>query len=190
MRLLSVPIVALVLISCAGASHTPASATHLTSIDTVYYEVPGRTRSEWAVNLPRAAQGAGIRSGAPAYTIAHMMWSFGRTRTTSIGCQVDGSLMQLRLGHVMPKLTAEAIPPAEERAAWDEFVASLWERAHLREAVGARLADSMRVELRDARGSDCAQLIALTREKVAAFPARYRQATQTDEARLPVIGPQ
>ena len=116
MRLISIPIAALVLISCAGAPHTPATATHLTSIDTAYYEVPGRTRQEWSANLPRAAQAAGIASGAPAFTIAHLMWSFGRTRTTSIGCQVDGSLMQLRLGHVMPRLTSGAAPSEADRA--------------------------------------------------------------------------
>ena len=185
MRLLGIPAVALVLTSCAGAPHTPASTTHLTSIDTAYYAVPGSTRSEWAANLPRAAQAAGIPSGAPAFTIAHMMWSFGRTRTTSIGCQVDGSLMQLRLGHVMPRLTSAAAPSEADRASWDAFVASLWEGAHAREAIGARLADSMRVELRNARGADCAQLIARTREKVAAFGARYSAEVAAEQQGTP-----
>ena len=185
MRLLSIPAAALVLISCAGASHTPATATHLTSIDTAYYEVPGRTRQEWSANLPRAAQAAGIASGAPAFTIAHMMWSFGRTRTTSIGCQVDGSLMQLRLGHVMPRLTSAAAPSEADRASWDAFVASLWEGAHAREAIGARLADSMRVELRNARGADCAELIARTRQKVEAFGARYSEQVAAEQRGVP-----
>ena len=188
MRPFVVLFAALALASCAGASHTPATATHLTSIDTAYYEVPGRTRQEWSANLPRAAQAAGIASGAPAFTIAHMMWSFGRTRTTSIGCQVDGSLLQLRLGHVMPKLTSGAAPSAADRASWDAFVASLWDGAHAREAIGARLADSMRVELRNARGDDCAELIARTREKVNAFPARYSAQVALEE-RLSTMGP-
>ena len=185
MRLLSIPLAALVLVSCAGAPHAPASPSQLTSIDTVYYEVPGHTRSEWVVNLPRAAQAAGIRSGAPAFTIAHLMWSFGRTRTTSLGCQVDGSLMQLRVGHVMPRLTSSAAPSEADRASWDAFVASLWEGAHAREAIGARLADSMRVELRNARGADCAELIARTHEKVNAFPVRYSAQVALEERGVP-----
>lgn len=189
MRLFSIPAATIVLISCAGASHAPASPTPLTSIDTAYYAVSGNTRREWTANLPRAAAAAGIPSGAPAYTLGAMTWTFDRTRTTSIGCQVEGSRLQLRLGHVMPKLTPEAAPSAQDRASWDAFVASLWQRAHLREEVGARVADSLRADLRRARTADCAQLIARTREQVAAFPAHYMAAAQAAEASLPMMEP-
>ena len=121
---------AVVLAACASASHAPAAPTPLNSIDTAYYAVPGSTHREWMANLPRAAEAAGIPGGAPAFTLGAMTWTFERTRTTSIGCQVEGSRLQLRLGHVMPKLAPEAAPSANERASWDAFVASLWERAH------------------------------------------------------------
>jgi predicted secreted Zn-dependent protease len=177
--------------ACAGAPRGARAPTPLTSVDTAYYVVPGNTRHQWAAVLPRAARAAGITSGAPSYTVGHVMESVGGTRTTSIGCQVDRFVVQLRLGHVMPKLAENASPSAEDRAAWDAFVARLWERAHRREAIGARLADSLRKELKTARNMECPQLLTVTREKLDEFPARYSAAVMAAEAEQgSVAGPE
>jgi predicted secreted Zn-dependent protease len=150
-------------------------------VDTAYYEVAGNTRAEWRRQLPRAAQAAGIPGGALAYTIASMRLGTGGTRTTSIGCQIEDSQVLLRMGHVMPKLSASAAPPASDREAWDAFVAGLWERAHLREEVGQRLADSLRREVKRERASDCAPLIVMTRQKLDGFRARFSAAVREEE---------
>lgn len=176
--------------ACAGAPHGSRAATPLTSVDTAYYQVPGNTRRQWAMVLPRAARAAGIESGAPSYTVGHVMESIGGTRTTSIGCQVDRFVVQLRLGHVMPKLAPSSSPSAEDRAAWDAFVARLWERAHLREAIGAQVTDSLRRELKAARSLECPELITLTQQKLDQFPARYSAAVMAAEEGLgPSAGP-
>src|SRR6476659_10389609 len=133
---------------CASAPKGAKAPSPLTSVDTVYYEVAGSTPAQWRRQLPRAAAAAGIANGGVTYTLASMLVSPGFTRTTSIGCQFDGSSLLLRLGHVMPRLSADASPSAEDKAAWDTFMATLWERAHLSEEVGQRLADSIRVEMR------------------------------------------
>jgi predicted secreted Zn-dependent protease len=165
-----------VIVACAGAPRASTTPAPLTSVDTAYYQVPGSTRAEWAANLPRAATAAGIVSGAPSFTVGHVMWSYSGTRTTSIGCQVDRSIVQLRLGHVMPRLMDGAAPSSSDRATWDAFVGTLWDRAHVRESIGAAMADSLRAELRRSRTSDCTQLIQSTHALVAAFPARYAAA--------------
>jgi predicted secreted Zn-dependent protease len=171
--------------ACAGATARPPRApTPLTSVDTVFYEVAGSTSSEWRRQLPRAAEGAGMPRGAVTYTLAHMLVNPGYTRTTPTGCQFEGTLLQLRVGHVMPRLSASAAPSAADRAAWDAFVAALWERAHLREEVGRRLADSVRAEVRRAHAQECAPLIEQTRRKTAGFGARYRAAVQAAEEAL------
>ena len=81
----------------------------------------------------------------------------------------------------MPRLTAGATPSASERAAWETFVGTLWEGAHAREVMGARMADSLRAELKRSPTFNCAELIAVDREKVAGFPARYMVAVQAGE---------
>jgi len=184
-------VAAAMLTACAGAPRGSRAVTPLTSVDTAYYQVPGNTRREWAAVLPRAARAAGITSGAPSYTVGHLMESIGGTRTTPTGCEVDRFVVQLRLGHAMPKLTDTASPSAEDRAAWDAFVARLWERAHLREAIGARMADSLRNELRSARSLECRELLRVTREKLDKFPARYTAAVAAAEMELgPAAGPE
>lgn len=170
------------LAACAAAPRGAAAPKPLTSVDTVYYEVPGRTRAEWARNLPGAAEAAGIRRGAVAYTAAHVMWRYTGEHTASNGCQLDGSVLQLRLGHVMPRLAAGASPSASEQGAWNVFVDGLWAKAHAREVIGARLADSLRGELKRSPTSTCAELIAVDRRKVSGFPARYMAAVMADEA--------
>lgn len=82
----------------------------------------------------------------------------------------------------MPRLAENATPSAEDRAAWDAFVARLWERAHAREKVGAALADSLRAELRKGRRQDCGQLIELTQTHLDQFPVRYSAAVEAAEA--------
>ena len=177
-----VPVIAAAhLAACAGASHGPAALTPLTSVDTAYYEVPGITRPEWARNLPRAAETAGLRSGAVSFTVGRVAWVYAGTHIASNGCQLDGMVVRLRLGHVMPRLTAGATASASERAPWEAFVGTLWEGAHAREVVGARMADSLRAELKRSPTFNCAELIAVDREKVARFPARYMAAVQADE---------
>jgi predicted secreted Zn-dependent protease len=174
---------ATLLAACAVAPRGPAMPTALTSVDTAYYVVPGLTRAEWTRNLPRAAEGAGIRSGAVAYTVGRVAWSYTGTHIASSGCRFEGLTVQLRLGHVMPRLAAGATPTASQRGWWDTFVGSLWDGAHAREAVGAQLADSLRAELRRSPNTNCAELVAITKEKVAAFPARYTAAVMALEAR-------
>jgi predicted secreted Zn-dependent protease len=172
------------LAACASAPRGAATPTPLTSVDTVYYEVAGSTPAQWRNQLPRAAQAAGIRGGGVTYTLARMLVSPGFTRTTPTGCQFDRSFLLLRIGHVMPRLSASASPSADDRAEWDTFVATLWKRAHLSEEVGQRLADSIRVEVRRERAQECAQLIEQTHRKVAAFGARYSAAMQAAEDSL------
>lgn len=179
------------LAACTGAPHGARTPTPLTSVDTAYYVVPGNTRTQWAMVLPRAARAAGIESGAPSYTVGHVMESIGGTRTTSLGCQVDRFVVQLRLGHVMPKLASNASPSAEDRAAWDAFMARLWDRAHLREAIGAQMADSLRKELKAARSLGCPELITATQDKLDKFSARYAAAVMAaDEKQGRVAGPE
>jgi predicted secreted Zn-dependent protease len=174
---------ATLLAACAAPPRGSAPPTALTSVDTAYYVVPGLTRAEWTRNLPRAAEGAGIRSGAVAYTVGRVAWSYTGTHIASSGCRFEGLTVQLRLGHVMPRLATGATPTASQRGWWDTFVGSLWDEAHAREAVGARLADSLRAELRRSPNTNCAELVAITKEKVAAFPARYTAALMALEAR-------
>lgn len=171
------------LAACAGAPRGPSAPTPLTSVDTVFYEVAGNTPAQWRRQLPRAAEAAGIKGGV-TYTLAHMLVVPGYTRTTPTGCQFDRSLLQLRVGHVMPRLSASASPSAEDRAEWDMFVGALWERAHVSEEVGRRLADSVRVELRRERAQECAPLIEQARRKVDEFGTRYVAAVQAAEASL------
>ncbi len=177
-------IAAAMLAACAGAPRGAKTPTPLTSVDTVYYEVGGSSPAQWRQQLPRAAAAAGIRGGAVTYTLAHMLLNPGYLRTTPTGCQFEQSFLQLRIGHVMPRLSASASPSAEDRASWDAFVAALWERAHVREEVGQRLADSIRVEVRGAHAQECAPLIEQTRRKTDGFGARYRTAVQAAEASL------
>lgn len=167
-----------VLADCASAPHGRREATPLTSVDTAYYEVAGNTRAEWAAALPRASRAAGIMNGGPSLTMAHLLETRSGTRTTAVGCQVDRYEVQLRLGHVMPRLSARAAPSAADRAAWDAFVARLWEQAHVREAIGARIADSLRTEVRAAQAPDCPTLQARARTTLAQFPARYGAAVR------------
>jgi hypothetical protein len=70
----------------------------------------------------------------------------------------------------------------EDRAEWDLFTRALWERAHVSEEVGRRLADSVRVELRRERAQECAPLIEQARRKVEEFGARYTADVQAAEA--------
>lgn len=183
--------VLVIAIACASAPRGSKAPTPLTSVDTAYYVVPGNTRTQWAMMLPRAARAAGIESGAPSYTVGHVMESIGGTRTTSIGCQVDRFVVQLRLGHVIPKLAPTASPSAEDRAAWDAFVGRLWDRAHLRESIGAQVADSLRKELKAARNMECQALIAATQQKLDEFPARYSAAVMAaEESQGRVAGPE
>jgi hypothetical protein len=142
------------------------------------------TPAQWRRQLPRAAEAAGIRAGGVTYTLAHMVVSPGYTRTTPTGCEFDRSFLLLRIGHVMPRLSASATPSADDRAGWDTFVAALWKRAHLSEEVGQRLADSIRVEVRRERAQECAPLIEQTRLKVEGFGVRYTTAMQAAEAAL------
>jgi predicted secreted Zn-dependent protease len=172
------------LTACAGAPRGARTPTPLTSVDTVYYEVAGSTPAQWRRELPRAAQAAGIPGSGVTYTLAHMLLNRGYLRTTSTGCQFEQSFLQLRIGHVMPRLPASVAPSAEDRASWDAFVAALWERAHVREEVGQRLADSIRAEVRGAHAQECAPLIEQTRRKTEAFGARYRAAVQAADASL------
>jgi len=172
------------LAACAGAPRGPNAPTPLTSVDTVFYEVAGNTPAQWRQQLPRAAQAAGLPRGSVTYTLAHLLVLPGYTRTTPTGCQFDRSLLQLRIGHAMPRLSASAVPSADDRAEWDRFVGALWENAHLSEEVGQRLADSMRVELRRERAQECAPLIEQARRKVDEFGARYRADVQAAEEAL------
>jgi len=172
------------LVACASAPRGAKAPTPLTSVDTVFYEVAGSTPSEWRRQLPRAAAAAGMPRGAVTYTLAHMILNPGYTRTTPTGCQFEQSFLQLRLGHVMPRLSTRAAPSAGDRASWDGFVAALWERAHLSEEVGQRLADSVRAEVRRERAESCAPLIEQTRRLTDGFGARYRAAVQAAEASL------
>ena len=177
-------------VACASAPRASRSATALTSVDTAYYQVPGNTPAQWAAVLPRAARANGITSGAPFTTVGHVMESLGGTRTTSIGCQLDRYVVQLRLGHVMPRLTDNSSPSAEDREAWDAFVGRLWERAHMHEAIGARLADSLRAELKSARSMSCPDLLDQTRAKLAQFTTRYAvEVQEAERAAGPVMGP-
>ena len=185
MRLVVMMTVAAALASaCASAPKGAKAPTPLTSVDTVYYEVAGSTPAQWRIQLPRAAAAAGIQGGGVTYTLASMLVSPGHARTTSIGCQFDGSSLLLRLGHVMPRLSADASPSADDRAAWDAFVAALWERAHLSEEVGQRLADSIRVEVRHERAQECGPLIEQAHRKLEEFGARYRADVRAAEAAL------
>ena len=183
MRLVVMMTVAAALASaCASAPKGAKAPTPLTSVDTVYYEVAGSTPAQWRIQLPRAAAAAGIQGGGVTYTLASMLVSPGHTRTTSIGCQFDGSSLLLRLGHVMPRLSADASPSADDRAAWDAFVAALWERAHLSEEVGQRLADSIRVEVRHERAQECGPLIEQAHRKLEEFGPRYTAAVRAAAA--------
>ena len=170
--------------ACAGAPRGPRAPTPLTSVDTVFYEVAGSTPAEWRRQLPRAAQASGLPNGAVTYTMAHLLVVPGKTQTTPTGCEFERSLLQLRVGHVMPRLSASASPSTGDRAAWDAFMATLWERAHVREEVGQRLADSVRAELRHARGQECAPLIEQVRRKVDTFGARYSAGVRAAEEAL------
>jgi predicted secreted Zn-dependent protease len=172
------------LAACAGAPRGAKAPTPLTSVDTVFYEVAGSTPAQWRQQLPRAAQAAGIRNGGVTYTLAQMVVSPGYTRTTSIGCQFDGSLLQLRIGHVMPRLSASASPSADDRAAWDAFTGALWAHARMSEQVGQLIADSVRAEVRHERAQECAPLIEQTHQKLDGFGARYRTALAAAEASL------
>jgi len=183
MRVVVMTTVAAVLASaCASGPRGARAPTPLTSVDTVYYEVAGSTPAQWRRELPRAAAAAGIQGGGVTYTLAHMLLHPGYTRTTPTGCQFEQSFLQLRIGHAMPRLSASAAPSVEDRAAWDAFVAALWERAHLREEVGQRLADSIRVEVRGAHAQECAPLIEQTRRRTDGFGARYTAAVRAAEA--------
>ena len=189
MRLMAMTGAALVMATaCASAPHGHRDATPLTSVDTAYYEVPGATRAEWAAVLPRASRAAGIMNGAPSLTMAHLQETVSGTRTTAIGCQVDRYEVQLRLGHVMPRLSARSAPSAADRAAWDAFMARLWERAQTRESVAARIADSLRTEVRAAQAPDCPTLVARARKTLALFPARYGAAVRAAEEGLGGFG--
>ena len=170
--------------ACASAPKGARAPTELTSVDTVFYEVAGNTPAQWRQQLPRAAAAAGIRNGGVTYTLAHMLVVPGYTRTTPTGCQFERSLLQLRIGHVMPRLSPSATPSADDRAEWDIFVGALWERAHLSEHVGRLLADSVRAELRLARAQECAPLIEQAHKKVEGFGARYLAAMQAARASL------
>ena len=171
------------LVACAGAPRGARAPTPLASVDTVFYEVAGNTPAQWRQQLPRAAAAAGIRSGV-TYTLAHMLVVPGYTRTTPTGCQFERSLLQLRIGHVMPRLSASATPSADDKAEWDIFVGALWESAHLSEQVGQLLADSVRAELRHERAQECGPLIEQARQKVDGFKARYLAAVQAARASL------
>ena len=170
--------------ACAGAPKGPRAPTPLTSVDTVFYEVAGNTPAQWRQQLPRAAQAAGLPTGTVTYTLAHMLVVPGFTRTTPTGCQFERSLLQLRIGHAMPRLSASATPSADDRAEWDIFVGALWESAHLSEQVGQLLADSVRAELRHERAQECASLLEQARRKVDGFKARYLAAVQAARASL------
>lgn len=173
--------------ACASAPRGARAPTALTSVDTVFYEVAGNTPAQWRQQLPRAAAAAGIRNGGVTYTMAQMLVVPGYTRTTPTGCQFERSLLQLRVGHVMPRLSSSATPSADDRAEWDIFVGALWESAHLSEQVGRLLADSVRAELRRARAQECAPLIEQAHKQVEGFGARYLAAMQ---AALASLGPE
>jgi hypothetical protein len=170
--------------ACASAPKGARTPTALTSVDTVFYEVAGNTPAQWRQQLPRAAAAAGIRGGGVTYTLAQMLVMPGYTRTTPTGCQFDRSLLQLRIGLVMPRLAASASPSTNDRAEWDNFVGALWERARLSEEVGQRLADSVRTELRHERAQECGPLIEQAHLKVEQFGARYTADMRAAEASL------
>ena len=182
MRLLLAVGVAAMAAACASVPQGPRATTPLTSVDTAYYEVPGNTRAQWAVMLQRAARAAGIPGGAPSYTVGHVMETMSSTRTTPTGCQVDRFDVQLRLGHVMPRLSPRSAPTNDDKAAWEAFVARLWERAHAREAAGAQLADSLRRDLKMVRAPDCQEVIRLITEGLDRFPAQYAAMMRRAEA--------
>jgi hypothetical protein len=171
-------------VACASAQKGTRAPTALTSLDTVFYEVAGNTPAQWRQQLPRAAAAAGIRGGGVTYTLAQMLVMPGYTRTTPTGCQFDRSLLQLRIGHVMPRLSVSSSPSADDRAEWDKFVGALWERARMSEQVGQLLADSVRTELRHERAQECAALLEQARRKVDGFKARYLAAVQAARASL------
>ncbi len=168
--------------ACAGGPRASTGVTPLTSVDTAWYAVPGSSRAEWAVNLPRAAAAAGIPGGGPSWTVGNVLYRTARTRTTATGCEVDGSLVLLRLGHVMPRLAPDAHPNEAERVAWDRFMQQLWEVAREREAIGAKVADELRADIKRTRTSQCSELLVQNRHKLDGFSARYAQALREFDA--------
>lgn len=168
--------------ACAGGPRPVTAVNPLTSVDTAWYAVPGSSRAEWNVNLPRAAAAAGIPGGRPSWTVGHVLYRTAGTRTTATGCEVEGSLVLLRLGHVMPRLAPGAAPDSAERAAWDAFIKQLWDVAHEREAIGAKVADELRADIKRTRTSQCSELLVQNRQKLDGFFARYTQALQEFDA--------
>lgn len=168
--------------ACAGGPRAASAVTPLAAVDTAWYVVPGSSRAEWAVNLPRAAAAAGIPGGRSTWTVGNVVYRTAGTRTTSTGCEVQGAVVLLRLGHVMPKLAPAARPNDADRAAWDSFMQRLWTVAHEREVVGAKLADELRADMKHTRTMQCSELLVQNREKLDHFPARYAEALRKVEA--------
>jgi predicted secreted Zn-dependent protease len=156
-----VPLVSAALaLACGPPSTVPSAGWARVAVDTIFYDVVGRTPQDWLVSMAANARPAGVPRPFQALTEWSTQYRYPSSRMSPRGCMAVSPSVELRLRIRMPRLRADSGADSLALAEWARFDRALHRHEEGHAARAARAAAELADSITSIRAPTCVLLAA------------------------------
>jgi predicted secreted Zn-dependent protease len=160
-------------LACGSPSTIPSAGRVRVSVDTVYFDVVGRTPRDWIVSMYVNGSRAGVPRPYQAITEWSTRYSYSMARMTTRGCMAVSPSVELQLRFKLPRLRADSGSDSLALTEWARYDRALNQHEEGHATLAVQAASELADSVASIRAPTCALMAARLTDANRELRARY-----------------